>query len=248
MSKGAAALEGPYREYLAALVLFHQAAADAVGLDPSSYQALNLLALRGATTPGALARAIGLSTGATTRVLDRLAARGLVTREVDPQDRRRVVVSAAGSPDGLDDLLADVRRRVGEHVAALPARDLEVLRGTSSQAAPPTPTRWTPCGTVRGDPRTSEDRGAQVPRRGAEPGRRRVARRHEPRRQDAWRRRRRCAVVRDAVEVRPRHLLERHRRAGRRSSCRSRPEDRAVSISSSLTAVGCSGPGSGTPR
>jgi DNA-binding MarR family transcriptional regulator len=52
-----------------------------------------LQALRGGgMTAGRLARTLGVTSGATTRVIDSLVASGHVARDPDPTDRRRVVV------------------------------------------------------------------------------------------------------------------------------------------------------------
>ena len=52
-----------------------------------------LQALRaGGMTAGRLARALGVTSGATTRVIDSLVASGHVARGPDPTDRRRVLV------------------------------------------------------------------------------------------------------------------------------------------------------------
>ena len=45
-----------------------------------------------ATTPGELARAVGLTPSATTTVIDRLVASGHAERQPDPRDRRRTIV------------------------------------------------------------------------------------------------------------------------------------------------------------
>lgn len=45
-----------------------------------------------ATTPGALGSGLGLASASTTQVIDRLEQRGLVVRERDTSDRRRVSV------------------------------------------------------------------------------------------------------------------------------------------------------------
>jgi DNA-binding MarR family transcriptional regulator len=47
---------------------------------------------RGGMTAGTLARALGVTSGATTRVIDSLVASGHVARAPDPTDRRRVLV------------------------------------------------------------------------------------------------------------------------------------------------------------
>ena len=122
-------LEVVYREYLAALVLFHQTAAHAVGLGPTDYQALNLLELRGPQSPGQLSATLGLTTGATTRLVDRLVAAGHVERAADPDDRRKVIVRATATPPGLMELLAGVRGGIGEYVGTLDPAQLAVLEG-----------------------------------------------------------------------------------------------------------------------
>ena len=122
-------LESTYREYLAALVLFHQAAAHRAGLGATDYQALNLLELRGPQSPGQLSAALGLTTGATTRLVDRLAEAGYVDRGADPSDRRKVTVRLRGVPAGLDQHLAGVRRDIGAYIGGLDQAGLDVLVG-----------------------------------------------------------------------------------------------------------------------
>ncbi len=50
-----------------------------------------------ATSPGELARAVGLTPSATTTVIDRLVASGHAEREPDPRDRRRTIVRPTDS-------------------------------------------------------------------------------------------------------------------------------------------------------
>jgi DNA-binding MarR family transcriptional regulator len=73
--------------------LMSQAAADRIGLNATDLNCLNLLSFSGNMTAGELARATGLTTASITGVVDRLEASGFVTRERDPADRRRVVVT-----------------------------------------------------------------------------------------------------------------------------------------------------------
>jgi DNA-binding MarR family transcriptional regulator len=58
-------------------------------LHPTDMTALHLI-MTAPMTPGTLAKALNLSASATTSVLDRLEKAGHVTRERDPDDRRRV--------------------------------------------------------------------------------------------------------------------------------------------------------------
>jgi DNA-binding MarR family transcriptional regulator len=74
-------------------VMMHQAVADRLGLHVTDLRCLNLLRLGGPATAGELATQTGLTTGAITRMIDRLLKGGYVRREHDEQDRRRVIVS-----------------------------------------------------------------------------------------------------------------------------------------------------------
>ncbi|WP_226900320.1 MarR family transcriptional regulator [Nonomuraea phyllanthi] len=90
-----------FRHYLSAMVLNSLAAAEAAGLNATDYHALNLLDLTGPLTSGELAVRAGLTTGATTRLIDRLERGGHARRVPDPADRRKVMVESAGTPEGL---------------------------------------------------------------------------------------------------------------------------------------------------
>jgi DNA-binding MarR family transcriptional regulator len=70
-----------------------QAAADRIGINATDLNCLNILSFSGSLTAGELARATGLTTASITGVVDRLEEAGFVSRERDPADRRRVVVT-----------------------------------------------------------------------------------------------------------------------------------------------------------
>ncbi len=73
--------------------IFGQNVAIRFGLSESDVDTLERLAEYGSTTAGHLSQLLGLSTGAITRVLDRLEQAGYIKRSVDPADRRRVIVT-----------------------------------------------------------------------------------------------------------------------------------------------------------
>ena len=73
-------------------VLFSQAVADRLGLAVTDAEALEQLAALGRATAGQIAELTGLTTGAATRMIDRLEQSGFVRRGDDPADRRRVIV------------------------------------------------------------------------------------------------------------------------------------------------------------
>jgi len=129
-------LSDEYRRYLAAVVLFHLAAADEVGLGSSDYQASSILDLDGPLTSGELAARLALSSGATTRLIDRMIAGGYVRRVEDARDRRRVMVENTEQlPHRLAEVLAAVRQPVGAVIASLTPEQLEgvaiYLRGSA---------------------------------------------------------------------------------------------------------------------
>lgn len=123
------ALEQGLRETTGLSVLFSQAVADRVGLNPTDLETLDVLARHGAMTAGRLAELTGLTTGAVTGLIDRLERRGYVRRERHPTDRRSVVVQ----PDqeaiarDLDPAFVDMRNATEQLFAHYSDSELAVL-------------------------------------------------------------------------------------------------------------------------
>lgn len=88
------------------------------GVNRTDLRALDLIGQAGVISPTALAVALGMSTGATSTVLDRLEAAGYARREPDPDHRRRTLVRQTARAEEL-----------GETIFA------PVIRGTLSEAA-----------------------------------------------------------------------------------------------------------------
>lgn len=74
------------------MVRFYDAVADQLGLHVTDLACLGTLRDRRRATAGELATELGLTTGAVTRVIDRLHQGGFVRRLRDPRDGRRVIV------------------------------------------------------------------------------------------------------------------------------------------------------------
>ncbi len=81
-----------WRRLLPRAVLYHEAVADRLGINPTDLKCLELLAGEEAMSPSRLAELAGLTTGAITGVIDRLERAGIVRREPDPTDRRRIAI------------------------------------------------------------------------------------------------------------------------------------------------------------
>src|SRR5215813_11105753 len=71
---------------------FVRAAAARIGVTVTDMQVIESLTTSGPMTAGQLADLTGLTTGAITGMINRLEEAGLVRRESDPADGRRVIV------------------------------------------------------------------------------------------------------------------------------------------------------------
>lgn len=80
---------------------FFRVAAAQTGMAVTDIQVLDLLDVIGSSTAGQLAEFTGLTTGAITRILDRLEKAELVQRERDPGDGRKVIVRLARDTDDM---------------------------------------------------------------------------------------------------------------------------------------------------
>lgn len=99
-----------------------QVAADHYGLNRTDMHALDLITQERRISPTALAHHLGLTTGGTTTVLDRLERAGYIRRLPDPVDRRRLVVEKT-------DATADRDREVFGGLVALTLELLATYSG-----------------------------------------------------------------------------------------------------------------------
>ena len=98
--------------------LLNAAVAAAMGIHPTDLQAADVLDREGPMTVGALARALHLSPGAATALVDRLERVGLAARRPDATSRRRVLVAPTGEgADRSEALFAPLVTRAEELLA-----------------------------------------------------------------------------------------------------------------------------------
>jgi DNA-binding MarR family transcriptional regulator len=107
---------------------FHIAVAHQIGIPPADLECVSLLAIEGPSSPSWLAAQLGLTTGAMTKMLDRLQRAGYITRSADPGDRRRITVTAVPARlaehlwryDGMGNRMNDIIARYnGAELAAI---------------------------------------------------------------------------------------------------------------------------------
>ena len=125
------------RELSTAVVAFHEAVGARLGVTAVDQRALALIGSKGPMSAGELAKEINLTPGAITGVADRLERAGLVRREPDPGDRRRVVISAipgafgqvfAGLSAAMDDVAARYGPQEQQIIADWLTRTVDVLK------------------------------------------------------------------------------------------------------------------------
>jgi len=103
------------RRHSTAVVLFHHAIAERLGLGPTDHKCLDLLRERGAMAGSNLGAITGLTSGAITGVVARLERAGYLRREPDPHDGRKQILHLALKRAHIQDVINPLR----EDVAAL---------------------------------------------------------------------------------------------------------------------------------
>lgn len=101
--------------------------ASRVGVNRTDLRCLDWL-YDGPLSVGHLAEAIGLSSAATTTVVDRLEQKGFVRRVGDPVDRRRTLVELSEHAGELGALYAPLVEAGSKMLAKRTAQDLETIR------------------------------------------------------------------------------------------------------------------------
>jgi DNA-binding MarR family transcriptional regulator len=109
-----------FRQSYALGASFFRAAAARSGMTVTDVQVIDILETGGPMTAGQLADLTGLTTGAITGMLNRLEEAGLVRRERDPTDGRRVIVRRERGQDNLREIgpLFDALGKAWEELAS----------------------------------------------------------------------------------------------------------------------------------
>src|SRR5713226_5296802 len=100
------------RRHSTAVVLFHHAVAERLGLGPTDHKCLDLLRDRGAMSGCDLSAITGLTSGAITGVVARLERAGYLRREADPHDGRKQVLHLALERSPIQDVIEPLRKDV----------------------------------------------------------------------------------------------------------------------------------------
>lgn len=116
------------RDYSIGAVLFHQAVGQLLGVNVTDMKCLDIMTLKGSASPSELAGHTGLSTGATTAMLDRLEKAKLIERRPHPTDRRAtLVVLSKEATRKLPPMFESLAKAMETLVLSYPERELTVL-------------------------------------------------------------------------------------------------------------------------
>lgn len=116
------------RDYGLHLRLFQNAVDKWAGLNTTDMECLRLLFLKGTATPSELARHTGLTSGATTAMLDRLEKAGLIERRPNPTDRRgNMIAPAKLAVEKAASWFESARKAQDELISGYSESELEII-------------------------------------------------------------------------------------------------------------------------
>lgn len=116
------------RDYGMNLTLFRNAMSEWAGLNVTDMECLRLLFQKGVATPSELARQTGLTSGATTAMLDRLEKAELIERRPNPNDRRgTLIVPAKSSAEKAAGWFASARNAQEALISSYSESELELI-------------------------------------------------------------------------------------------------------------------------
>jgi DNA-binding MarR family transcriptional regulator len=123
------------RRHSTAVVLFHHAVAERLGLGPTDHKCLDLLRERGAMAGSDLSAITGLTSGAITGVVARLERAGYLRREPHPHDGRKQILRLALEQSPIHRVIEPLREDVAALLEKFDAHQLtaiaEFLVGTT---------------------------------------------------------------------------------------------------------------------
>jgi DNA-binding MarR family transcriptional regulator len=116
------------RDYGVHLTLFRNAMNEWAGLNATDMECLRLLFQKGIATPSELARHTGLTSGATTAMLDRLERADLIERRPNPDDRRGTLIAPAESAaEKAASWFESARQAQKELISSYSESELEII-------------------------------------------------------------------------------------------------------------------------
>ena len=124
------------RDYNFSNVLFRKTIVEKLGVNITDWECLGLLLQRGVSTPTELSKHTGLTSGATTAMLDRLERSGIIERRRNPEDRRgTLIVIVKEKASEIATILASAIRAQEQLLSSYTEEELEFLSDFISKLA-----------------------------------------------------------------------------------------------------------------
>jgi DNA-binding MarR family transcriptional regulator len=116
------------RQYGISNVLFRNTIGERLGLHITDMECLGLLFHKNISTPSEIARQTGLTSGATTAMLDRLEKSGMIERKPNPDDRRgTLIVLLDSGAKKVGPWFGSARQAQQELIASYTEQELEII-------------------------------------------------------------------------------------------------------------------------
>ena len=115
------------RRHSTAVVLFHHAVAERLGLGPTDHKCLDLLRDRGPMAGSDLVAITGLTSGAITGVVARLERAGYIRREPDPHDGRKQILQLTLERAPIQDVIDPLRKDVAVLLGSFDTHQLSAI-------------------------------------------------------------------------------------------------------------------------
>jgi DNA-binding MarR family transcriptional regulator len=116
------------RDYGISTTLYRHKVGTKLGVNVTDMECLAVLFFKGVSTPKELSEYTGLSSGATTAMLDRLEKGGLIERRPNPNDRRgTLIVVKEAAKAHVGPLFAGVREAQDKLTSGYSEQDLKLI-------------------------------------------------------------------------------------------------------------------------
>lgn len=124
------------REYGISMVLFRHTVGDCLGVNVTDMECLALIYFKGLATPSELSKHTGLSSGATTAMLDRLEKARLIERKPNPNDRRGILITASKKRNQeVGAFFAPLREKIDKLVSRYTQKELATIADYLTKSA-----------------------------------------------------------------------------------------------------------------
>lgn len=109
-------------------ILFRNAMAKKFGLNLTESLCLTILGVEGVCTPTEISKFVGLTTGSTTTMLDRLEKKNIIKRKSNPDDRRGVLIEINEQyAKDAQKLVTGIQKAHKELIESYSDKELEII-------------------------------------------------------------------------------------------------------------------------